>query len=112
MEYLYRVTYNGIGIYEAFKSELWKVDNSPSLWNELKITKNFTWLDKPDLYESDYRSYFTEKGIYNFKNLSLPIMLKYLDNDLITIQKIAKDENSKIVYKDENQIIIKTVDNL
>lgn len=39
-------------------------------------------------------------------------MLKYLDNDLITIQKIAKDENSKIVYKDENQIIIKTVEKL
>ena len=95
----YRVTYNNIGIYEAFKQNVpWNV------WVDFKNSKACNWLPLPPKYENNYYSYFTYKGYKNFMKLTYPEMIRYLDKYKIRIEKFNIDKNS-IVYSDKYQIV-------
>ena len=96
----YRVTYNNIGIYEAFKQNVpWNV------WVDFKNSKACNWLPLPPKYEDGYYSYFTYEGYKNFMKLTYPEMIKYLDKYKIRIEKFNIDKNS-IVYSDKYQVVI------
>lgn len=59
----WRISYGGIGIYEALKNEIWKKHNFPKReWINLKNSETFTWLNTPPLYFENCYSYFTELG--------------------------------------------------
>ena len=95
----YRVTYNNIGIYEAFKQNVpWNV------WVDFKNSKACNWLPLPPKYEDGYYSYFTYEGYKKFMDLTYPKMLKYLNKDKIETSIVELDENS-IVYSDKYQIV-------
>lgn len=98
-EKLYRVTHNGIGIYEAMRKQC-----SAKRWKELLSSEVFTWLPKPKSYPNGNLSYFTKEGIDKFNELVLPEAEKIV-GDNITIDKIDSNEIGKIVYRDKYQII-------
>lgn len=99
--YKYRLTYDGIGIYEAFKKHV-----------EMNILKDFlssslsNWLPKPPEYKENYTSYFTELGYEKFNREVLPTFVKYLNREKINVEVISEVGN--VVYSDEYQIVIKT----
>ena len=95
---LYRVTYNGIGIYEALRKKV-----SKSEWDILLQSKDINWLPKPKTYPRDSKSYFTEEGFSVFTKKTLPIIIQYLDKNNIKIEESNYD--SKSSYKDKYQII-------
>ena len=96
MENIYRVTYDGIGIYEAYKRLVSKEEWLLFLQNE-----NNKWLSKPSYYDDSFKSYFTEKGFKQFKELILPIMLEKLSEEKVNIQTFK-------MYEDTYQIITNT----
>ena len=98
----YRVTYNGIGIYEALRNNVTKEE-----WMNILQSDKITWLPKPPKYASNNRSYFTEKGYKTFKQKTLPLLSKYLDKKNIKMEKV--DLNNEIIYEDDYQIVIKTL---
>jgi len=105
----WRVSYNGIGIYEALKNEIWKRYEFPKEeWDKLKKSKTFMWLKAPNIYYENCYSYFTELGYELFMKNTYPIFIKYLDEKNIMIDKFIFD-NTKIdiIYSDEHQIVIK-----
>lgn len=65
----YRLTYNGIGIYEAFKQSC-----SSSEWKDFLNSDAAQWLPKPKVYNNKnlLNSYFTKDGYIMFmkKNIS------------------------------------------
>ena len=102
----FRVSYNNIGIYEALKNSLWRT-NKMSIWEDFKKTDSFSWLDRPNKYNENCKSYFTVKGFEIFKLKTLPIMKKYLDEKLIIIENFEFNIiKENIIYKDEYQIVI------
>lgn len=105
----WRVSYQDIGIYEAFKSEIWKKCKFPKEeWEHLKKSKAFIWLKTPNVYYKNYFSYFTKLGYELFRKNTYPIFIKYLDEKNINIDKFVFDDTKiDIVYSDEHQIIIK-----
>ena len=106
----YRITYNSIGIYEALKKELFKNYHNPEdIWNKLKQSSSFNWLKIPDNYTNSSKSYFTAKGLDQFKNKTYATFIKYLNPQLIEIKEIDIDKNS-IIYEDEYQIVIEEIE--
>ena len=95
----YRVLYDGIGIYEAFKRIV-----PINVWLEFKKSTACKWLPLPPKYENNYYSYFTYEGYKKFMDLTYPKMLKYLNKDKIETSIVELDENS-IVYSDKYQIV-------
>lgn len=95
----YRVLYDGIGIYEAFKRIV-----PINVWLEFKKSTACRWLPLPPKYENNYYSYFTYEGYKKFMDLTYPKMLKYLNKDKIETSIVELDENS-IVYSDKYQIV-------
>ena len=95
----YRVLYDGIGIYEAFKRIV-----PINVWLEFKKSTACKWLPLPPKYENNYYSYFTYEGYKKFMDLTYPKMLKYLNKDKIETSIVELDENS-IVYWDKYQIV-------
>ena len=95
----YRVLYDGIGIYEAFKRIV-----PINVWLEFKKSTVCRWLPLPPKYENNYYSYFTYEGYKKFMDLTYPKMLKYLNKDKIETSIVELDENS-IVYSDKYQIV-------
>lgn len=104
----WRVSYNGIGIYEALKKQLWTINKFPrDEWNAIKNSKAFTWLKTPPMYSNNSYSYFTELGYTLFMEKTFPIIINYLDKENIMIEKFILDDlNIKIVYRDEHQIVV------
>ena len=105
----YRVSYNGIGIYEALKNEIWKKCKLPKEeWDKLKKSKAFKWLETPNIYYENCCSYFTELGYELFIKNTYPMFIKCLDEKNITITKFIFDNTKiNIIYSDEYQIVIK-----
>ena len=89
----FRITCEGIGIYEYLKNYLWNNISNPSeVWDNFIKSNKTNWLNKPDIYTDEakeYRSYFTE----------------WIDRNFIKIEKVMIDDD-KIVYQDEYQIVI------
>ena len=78
----WRVSYNGIGIYESLKKEIWKkYENPKQEWEVLKDSVHFTWLNTPPFYNDNCYSYFTELGYKLFIKNTFPILVKYLDEN-------------------------------
>ena len=98
-EKLYRVTHNGIGIYEAMRQHM-----SLDKWRDFLKSDNATWLPKPDKYPDGYTSYFTKEGIDKFNELVYPIACGVL-GDNIKYEEFDQDDIGNIVYKDNYQII-------
>jgi len=108
-KFYYRVTYNGVGVYDAFKRKLWEKSNTPKEdWIKLKNSDVFSWLKIPEInYENCY-SYFTKIGYQLFKNNTYQLFLEYLDKDKIEIKKYKFNKAQlDILYEDEHQIVVK-----
>ena len=95
----YRVTHNGIGIYEAIRKHC-----SAGKWKELLSSKIFTWLPKPKEYPQNGISYFTKEGIDMFNELVLPEAEGIL-GDNIKVDTFTSSEIGNIVYRDKYQVI-------
>ena len=96
----FRITYNNIGIYEAFKQNIpWDV------WINFKKSKECNWLPLPPKYEDGYYSYFTYEGYKKFMKLTYPEMIKYLDKYKIKVEKLNIDKNA-IIYSDKYQVVV------
>ena len=96
---VYRVTYNGEGIYEALRKNV-----DFNTWKSILLSNKINWLPKPPEYVNGYKSYFTEYGYKKFCKLTLPLIAKYLDKDKITIMEYNIE--GEVVYSDKYQIVI------
>lgn len=115
-ETLYRVTYNGVGVYEALRLTISKED-----WDNFLNDDKVSWLLVPPFeYKEGYQSFFTADGYERFKTETLPLISQYLDektiktetieiieqhseeNDFITLseEKGGEDETPKPVFED------------
>lgn len=104
----YRVTCNGIGVYEALKNEIWKSSNQPKKdWETFINSSDVNWLKKPDGYKSSNYSYFTELGYSLFKEKTYPKIIKWLDKNNIKCEKCYLNEmDTYFAYSDEHQVVI------
>ena len=100
-EIYYRVTYNGIGIYEAFRQSV-----PQHVWLRFLKSDKASWLPKPPDYTSGYESYFTKLGFSKFEEMTLPYMSKFLDRKKINIKEYM--DIGDIVYRDMFQVIVST----
>lgn len=100
-EIYYRVTYNGIGIYEAFRQSV-----PQHVWLRFLKSDKASWLPKPPDYTSGYESYFTKLGFSKFEEMTLPYMSKFLDRKKINIKEYM--DIGDIVYQDMFQVIVST----
>ena len=95
-----RITYDGWGIYQAFK------ENVPfGVWKSFKNSNAANWLPLPPSYEGNYRSYFTTTGYKMFMKRTYPVMIKYLDKGKIKIEEVYLQQ-SNIIYEDKFQVVI------
>ena len=94
----YRVTYKGIGIYEAFKQLV-----PERVWIQFLKSKYATWLPKPPGYTEGYQSYFTSLGYLKFKQNTLPFMIRYLNKS--DINTVKYQDVGKVVYRDLYQVV-------
>lgn len=98
---LYRVTHNGVGIYEALKKQ-----TSAENWRKLLSSPAFTWLPKPKEYPSDYISYFTKEGIDKYNELVAPIVSNII-GDNVNLDITSEKKVGDIIYRDQYQVIAK-----
>ena len=98
--HLYRVTYEGDGVYEAFRK-----NTTFEEWKAFKESKAAKWLPIPTNYDDSDVSYFTEEGFKKFRELTLPLFETKLDTDKIIANKI-KTPNGNITYHDKYQYVI------
>lgn len=103
----YRLTYNGIGIYEALKKEMFNKTHTPDAWIEFKNSPECNWLPLPPTYGDDNASYFTEAGYNKFMELTMPIVNEYISAEDIKTE-VSKVPANAIVYEDEYQFVIDT----
>ena len=105
----FRITCEGIGIYEYFKKYLWdNISNPSEVWNNFINSSKTNWLNKPTIYNDEnkeYCSYFNAHGYEIFSENTLPLITKWVDRNFIKIEK-AKIDEDKIVYRDDYQIVI------
>lgn len=107
----WRVTYQGIGIYEALKNAMFEQTGSSNAWISFINSDACNWLPKPPSYGNDNKSFFTEKGFNRFDELVLPIIAQYIDQTKIYIEEIMVPTN-QIVYSDEFQFITSDFSNI
>lgn len=99
-ETLYRVTYSGIGVYEALRLTI-----SKDAWDNFLDNGKVSWLLIPPFeYKKGYRSFFTEEGYEKFKEETLPLISEYLDKNAIKVETIEIVEQ----YPDSNDIMVLT----
>lgn len=95
-----RVTYDGEGIYQAFKESV-----SFDVWKSFKNSNAANWLPLPPSYEGNYRSYFTTTGYKMFMKRTYPVMIEYLDKSKIKVEEVYLQQ-SNIIYEDKFQVVI------
>lgn len=103
----YRLTYNGIGIYEALKKEMFNKTYTPDAWIEFKNSPECNWLPLPPTYGDNNASYFTEAGYNKFMEITMPIVNEYIPAEDIKTE-VSKVPTNAIVYEDEYQFVIDT----
>lgn len=105
----YRITCNGIGIYECLKRYLFNnFNNGNEFWTNFVNSEDVKWLKKPTIYdnsEKEYYSFFNLAGYELFLEKTLPLITKWIDKDTIKIDKV-KIEEDKIAYQDQYQIVV------
>ena len=98
----YRITYSGVGIYEALKKHSSKED-----WDAFLKSDAAKWLPKPTCeYKSYYESYFTELGYKTFMDKTKRFMDKVLDKEKIKVSKYVGIDLTRCVYKDKYQVVV------
>lgn len=97
----YRVTYNGVGIYQALKER-----TTQEQWKLLLQDPAITWLPKPPEYAEGMISYFTKYGYKMFEMYTYPLIEKYFDEDILVVPLRSLDED--IIYKDKYQVVVNT----
>ena len=104
MDRLYRVTYNGVGIYEAFKNVC-----TYNEWMSFKNSDAVKWLPVPNVYGQDtnHISYFTELGYSQFKKNAYPIIAQKLDKDGIKVDEVSLDVDP--IYSDLYQVVVPAI---
>ena len=97
-----RVTYDGIGVYEALKQNM-----TESEWRQFKRSDAATWLPLPTCpYKQGYLSYFTERGFATFMEKTKPYIVKHLDESRLDIRNYnISSASPNIVYSDKYQIV-------
>lgn len=103
-ESYYRVTYDGEGIYNAYKNKV-----GFTKWKEFLSNGYSSWLPKPPLNYDKNLSYFTEDGYKKFMSDVMPIMKKSLNSNKIEIDEI--NDIGKIVYNDKYQVVTESSTN-
>lgn len=98
----YRVSYNGVGIYEALKQAVTKDE-----WIKILKDPKITWLPKPPEYANGYISYFTPYGYKMFETHTYTLISKYLNEKDILAVKLS-DLGSDIIYQDKYQVVVNT----
>lgn len=100
----YRVTYNGIGIYEAFKNAC-----THDEWRSFKNSDAVKWLPTPKVYGRDpnHISYFTELGYSKFKKNTYPIIAQKLDKNNIKVDKVMLSIDP--IYSDLYQVVVPNI---
>ena len=100
----YRVTYNGIGIYEAFKNAC-----TYDEWRSFKNSDAVKWLPTPKVYGRDpnHISYFTELGYSKFKKNTYPIIIQKLDKNNIKVDKVMLSIDP--IYSDLYQVVVPNI---
>ena len=103
MDRLYRVTYNGVGIYEAFKNAC-----TYDEWKSFKNSDAVKWLPVPKAYGKDTNntSYFTELGYSKFKKNVYPIITQKLDKGSIKVDEVTLSTDP--IYSDLYQVVVPT----
>lgn len=101
-ESVYRVTYNGEGIYQALRQTV-----GPIEWKRILSSKEINWLPKPPNYTDGYRSFFTQKGYDIFMKKSYPFICRYLDWHNIKIEHNRVE--GKVIYRDEYQVVLDNI---
>lgn len=108
-EMLYRLTLDGIGIYEAYKKLLFRrypTDMAKKLWKA--IVDASEWLPKPCIeggYDGQLASWFTEKGLEKFKKAVFPAMSPDIYFDEIEFDEKPLSACSHIIYHDKFQVV-------
>ena len=105
---LYRVTYEGKGIYQAYKNTLFK-DKKFDEWKKFKNDPKVNWLETPTVYGNDkvkHESYFTDAGLTKFKKETLPLITKVLDNKKIQYTTVENLNSKNITYNDQFQVVV------
>ena len=100
----YRITYKGIGIYEAYRQNV-----DFDTWKKYLNSPAAKWLPKPPVYKNSntLNSYFTQKGYDIFMKTTYGIFIKKLNPKLVKIETVTISK-SNILYDDEYQIVIDT----
>ena len=100
-EPLYRITYNDIGIYEAYK-KLCSFDE----WRSFIKSDAATWLDVPKIYNNDinHTSYFTKRGYELFQKNTYPVIIQKLNKRNIKVDQVVLSINP--VYEDLYQVVV------
>lgn len=87
----FRITCEGIGIYEYLKKYLWNNISNPSeVWDNFIKSNKINWLNKPTIYTDEakeYHSYFNGKGYEIFLEKTLPLITEWIDRNFIKIEK-------------------------
>jgi hypothetical protein len=96
----HRVTWKGIGIYEALRQNTTREE-----WEEILKNPAINWLPKPPEYGKDYISYFTRKGFGLYQTKAKAVMKKYLDFEYADMNLAVVDPKD-IVYKDKYQVVV------
>lgn len=96
----HRVTWKGIGIYEALRQNTTREE-----WQEILKNPAINWLPKPPEYGKDYISYFTRKGFGLYQTKAKAVMKKYLDFEYAEMN-LAVIDPKDIVYKDKYQVVV------
>lgn len=98
---LYRITYDGIGIYEAYKKAC-----SFDEWRSFINSDAATWLDVPKIYNRDinHTSYFTKRGYELFQKNTYPVIIQKLNKRNIKVDQVILDV--KPVYEDLYQVVV------
>ena len=87
----FRITCEGIGIYEYLKKYLWNNISNPSeVWDNFIKSNKTNWLNNPTIYadeSKEYRSYFNVNGYEIFLEKTLPLITEWIDRNFIKIEK-------------------------
>lgn len=98
----YRVTYSGVGIYQALFE-----NSSEDDWEAFLDSDAAKWLPKPTCkYKSNYKSYFTELGYKTFMEKTNKFMEKVLYKNKIKVHEYINIDLSNVVYQDKYQVVV------
>jgi hypothetical protein len=95
---LYRVTIDGVGVYEWVRGNI-----SNEEWRGLLKDEGITWLRKPD-YDEGYESWFTALGYGRYLERVVPLIFGWIEGEDVEVEEFER-EGVDVVYEDEDQVV-------